>query len=412
MPLNKKEEDVLKELADRYMAAAQLPVQKEKKELWKALNRGEMQRPMVVIDQLPWSELNECGILDLYSTDPYWRNVEWDLRTTLYKWEHFPVDMVLDPFIRIPKCIESERYGIVPDVDLLNSGNYDVSSQHFNNQIKDFEDINKIKNIAITHHEDLTKAYYDEARVLFSDIVPLQSSGMQFHLGVWDFLSQLMGVEAIYYDFNDRPEFIHACMRRITDAAIAGIKEANRLGLNDDNINTCHCSYIYTDELLSDSGKGKGPKSENCWAFGLAQLFTSVSPDIFEEFELPYISEMAEYFGMIYYGCCDRLDDRLHLVKKIPKLKKVSCSPWSNRKRFAENIGKSLIMSNKPSPAFLAADQFDTEIVRRDLLETIGEAKRNCINLEFILKDVSTVRRQPERLSEWAKIAMDAVENW
>lgn len=133
---------------------------------------------------------------------------------------------------------------------------------------------------------------------------------------------------------------------------------------------------------------------------------------MFEEFELPYISRMAEKFGMIYYGCCDRLDDRLDIVKRIPHVRKVSCSPWSDRAHFAAEIGPKLIMSNKPTPALLATDSFDEDAVRRDLELTCRLAKENGVNLEFLLKDISTVRGDPHRLTRWADTAMRVVEAW
>ncbi len=128
---------------------------------------------------------------------------------------------------------------------------------------------------------------------------------------------------------------------------------------------------------------------------------------MFEEFELPYIAEMAEPFGMIYYGCCDRLDDRLDLIARIPHVKKVSCSPWSRREEFAEKLDKTLVMSNKPSPALLAVDSFDEAAVRADLRRTIECAERNGLALEMILKDVSTVRFDPRRLEAWSRIALE-----
>lgn len=221
-----------------------------------------------------------------------------------------------------------------------------------------------------------------------------------------------MSIENAFYEIMDHPEFVHACMERATEATIAGIKQANELKIHDDIANQCHCSYIYTDELLLDCGQGKGPISKNSWAFGLAQLFTSVSPKVTEEFELPYITRMAEYFGMIYYGCCDRLDDRLEIIKKIPNLKKISCSPWSDRKRFAEEIGNKIIMSNKPTPALIATDSVDWNAVRKDLQYTVDLARRNNANLEIILKDISTVCFDPERLTKWADIAMEVVQNY
>ncbi len=70
--------------------------------------------------------------------------------------------------------------------------------------------------------------------------------------------------------------------------------------------------------------------SQSVWTFGMAQLFTSVSRSVTEEFEVPYISRIASYFGNVYYGCCERLSDRIDLLTKISNVRKISCSPWSD----------------------------------------------------------------------------------
>ena len=411
MKLTAKDVKILRDIGEEYMETATLPVQEEKIKLWRALNRGKMERPMVVIDQLPINELNVNGELNCLVKDPFWRKIEFELRFSLYRWKHFPVDMVLDPFITIPKAIENSGYGITSDTDILHSDpKGEVVSQHYNNQINTMEDLGKIKDMVITYDEKTSKLWLEQASHIFDGIAPVRSSGgLQFHLGVWDVLSQLMGIENIYFDLVDRPELLHGAIGRLTDSTLAGIKQANELKIHNDTINTCHCSYIYTDELLPSSGEGRGPLSKNSWAFGLAQLFSSVSPSITEEFEIPYITKMAKEFGMIYYGCCDRLDDRLDLIKRIPNLKKVSCSPWSDRHAFAEKIGEDLIMSSKPTPAYIAMENVDYDVIKSDLLETAKAAKDNNVNLEIILKDISTVKYQPDRITKWADIAMGVV---
>lgn len=403
--------DILRPLAARYMEASQLPVHREKLALWKALNRGEMQRPMVLIDQLPWHELNAEGELTIQCETPLFQRVERDLRQTLYKWTHFPVDMVLEQFVTIPKSIRNSGYGIGVEEDIQTTDTVnDVVSHRFHNQLKDEEDVSKIKDMVITHNEAQSAEWLSMSSQALDGIAPVrQSAGLQFHLGVWDYLSMLMGVESIYYDLIDRPEFLHACMERITSSALAGIRQAEELGLHNDTINLCHCSHTYTDELLPDFGQGKGPKAKNSWAFGLAQLFSSVSPAVTEEFEIPYITRMAEPFGMLYYGCCDRLDDRLDLVKRIPNVRKVSCSPWSIREAFAEKIGPELVMSNKPSPALLVDSSLDIDAITADLIRTRDAARAHNVNLEFILKDISTIHYQPQRLTDWADAAMRVV---
>lgn len=411
MELTKKEISVLQETAKKYMEYASLPIQKEKIRLWKALNRSKMERPMVVIDQIPWNEMNNNHELDLFVENPVFRRVEQNLKREIYKYKHYPVDMVLDPFIRVQKAISNTGYGMkVEEETLYASGN--VSSHVFINQLATKEDAKKIKDMVITHDEEETKRRYETASEIFKEIAPVMMEGNMFHLGVWDNLSQFMGVENIYFDLVDEPDKLHLFMERMTTSVIKGIEQSNNLKIYDTNANVCHCSYIYTDELLPDSGMGKEPITKNGWAFGLAQLFSSVSPSVTEEFELPYIKRMAEYFGMIYYGCCDRLDDRLDLVLTIPHLKKVSCSPWSVREAFAEKIGPKVIMSNKPTPALLATGTLDEEEIRKDLQRTVDAARKNNVNLEMILKDISTVKCEPERLTRWANIAMDVVNNY
>jgi len=404
--LSVKEKEILRALAGEYMSYASLPVQQEKIALWKALNRCEMARPMVTIDQLPWSEL-ACDELECRVSEPYWRGVEHKLRQTLYKWKHFPVDMVLDPFIALPKAVTRTGYGMRVREEVLGPEGSSARSHRYINQLLEVEDTAKITDDRMTHDEAKTAQYQAEAEALFDGIAPVKMVGVEFHLGVWDKISTYMGVDECYFAFYDYPELLHAAMERMTQATIAGIEDANRLGLHNDNANLCHCSHIFTDELLPDSGAGLGPVSQNCWCLGLAQLMTAVSPAIFEEFELPYISRMAERFGMIYYGCCDRLDDRLDLVRRIPNVRKVSCSPWSNRENFAARLGRDLVFSAKPNPAFLADASMDEAVVRRELEDYHETARRHGLSIEFLLKDVSTVKNQPERLTKWAEIAME-----
>jgi hypothetical protein len=44
--------------------------------------------------------------------------------------------------------------------------------------------------------------------------------------------------------------------------------------------------------------------------------------------------------------------------------------------------------------------------VERDLKDTMEKCKRHGCIVQFILKDLSTVKYQPQRLHEWAEIAM------
>jgi hypothetical protein len=97
-------------------------------------------------------------------------------------------------------------------------------------------------------------------------------------------------------------------------------------------------------------------------------------------------------------------------VRMIPNVRKVSMSPWVNEERGAAEIGGDYVYSRKPSPALVATDHFNIEHVRDDLRKTKEICDRNGCPLEFILKDISTVRYEPQRLFEWASAAMRIVE--
>lgn len=409
MYIRPEDKIVLRTLAERYMTCALSEKNIEIRELWRSLNNLHMQKPMVAIDQMPWNELDFDGSLTCTVEEPYFRQIELNLRRELYKWKYLPVDMVLNPYILLPRPISNTGYGIdFVKSTLATDETNSVLAQHFENQFEEMEDVEKIKTPTVTIHREMEADILETAHDLFDGIAPVRLQGYNLHVGLWDFVTQWMGVENCYIELMDRPELLHAIMDRLTNATIAQIEQINALGIYDVNANVCHCSYIYDDRLPCasfDSDDNPAPTSHDGWAFGLAQLFTSVSPDITAEFEVPYMQRIFPYFGSIYYGCCDRLDDRLDIIDRMPNIRKISCSPWSDRENFAANLPKKYIMSNKPNPALLAESSFDEEAVRADLRRTIAAAKAHGLGLEMLLKDISTVKYEPRRLWRWAEIA-------
>ena len=85
-------------------------------------------------------------------------------------------------------------------------------------------------------------------------------------------------------------------------------------------------------------------------------------------------------------------------------------SPWVDVEKGAQQLGRDFVFSRKPSPAFLAWDIWEPDIVEQDLRDTKEKCDRYGCPFEFILKDISTVRYQPQRLWEWVDIAMRVVK--
>lgn len=410
MNINAKDQETLRSLAQRYMDYALSDKNNEKRALWQALNNGNMQKPMITIDQMPWNELNVDGCLSCTVEDPYFRGIEWQLRSEIYKWEHLPADMVLNPYILLPRPVSHTGFGMVTK-RLAHSSTGAVQSHLFADQFEELEDVNKIQTPVITLNPDHEAGIMDAAHRIFDGIAPVYWNGFMLHSGLWDQITFWKGVENCYIDLLDRPELIHAILDRYTNAFIAQIEQINALGLYDVRSNLCHCSHTFADRLPTESCNPDCATTYDGWTFSMAQLFSSVSPAINEEFELPYMSKIFNYFGSVYYGCCERLDDRIHIIDRMPNIRKISCSPWSDREHFAAVLPKKYIMSNKPNPSYLADNSFDEEIVRKDLRRTIAAAKANGLGLELLLKDISTVKGDPARLWRWSEIALEETIN-
>ncbi len=416
MELSVREIACLRELAERYMALAVTPDQQEKRRLWRKLNDGEMERPMTAIDQCPWHELNWDGFLTNQVEDPYWRGVETWLRHRIRQITTFPADSLLTPYLLLPRLISGMDYGDygirIHRETLKTDAKNDVVSSHFENQLEDWEDLEKIKAPPVIVDLAGEAEIRQTADTVFAGAAPWKMEGVTFHLGVWDYIAHWMGVEAIYIELMDRPEFLHAIMERVTTETLRKIDDVERQRAFDTWSGVCHCSFTENSSLPGPGCDRDNPSSKDVWAFGLAQCFTSVSPAVTEEFEVAYMKRIFPRFGAIYYGCCDRLDDRLDKIAQLPNVRKISCSPWSDRENFARNLDPKYIMSNKPTPAFLAGESVDWDVVRADLRRTVAAAKENGVRLELILKDLSTVAYDPSRLTRWSEIAHEEVSRW
>lgn len=409
--INQHEKQILRRLAAEIAEIAALPVQEEKRTLWTQLNRLKMKRPMVEIDQVCWHEMPEDE-LALRCEDPMARLYEQTFRRVLYQWRHFPVDRVVDPFVRVPMAISNSGFGIeTQETIALTDAANDVVSHAFVNQFERDEDLEKIRLPVIRHDVAETERRMAQAHELFDGLIEVRAQGMDPYLSVWDPISMWMGVENVLYALVDRPEFMLAMARRMVSGYMAMLDQLEEQGLLTGPQSLIHCTGAFTDELPAEGFQPEKPRTKDIWMFGLAQMFSTVSPDMFDEYEIDVCMPLFQRFGLVYYGCCDPLDRKMEQVMKIPNVRKISVSPWADEARSAEQIGARYVYSRKPNPALLADFSFDDQQIRRHLETSIRVCRESGSPLELILKDISTVKYEPSRLDRWAGIAMDLVQS-
>ena len=411
MHVNDGDREILRKLAGQVAEIAALPEQQETIALWKASNGLEPVRPMVMIDQIPWHEMDVDGELTLQAEDGFCRGLEWGLRRTLYSWRHMRADMVVEPAIDIGKAIRNTGFGIATvEETAVSDPSNSVVGHRYIGQIKTDEDVEKIRVPEISLDEAATARVEETARELFDGILEVRMQGQLPSFAPWDVIVQWCGVEDIIMALVDRPEFVHGIMSRLTDAYLTMLDQLEEQGLLGSHQSTIHCSGAYTDELPAEGFDPERPRAMDLWTCGMAQIFSTVSEAMHQEFELDYAERWYSRFGLVYYGCCEPLDGKMDIVRKIPHLRKISMSPWVDTETAAERIGGDFVFSRKPSPAFLAPDTWRPKAVEADLKDTLDRCANHGCPVELILKDISTVRYEPQRLWDWAAVAKRLVE--
>ena len=410
MLVSKKDRDILRALASQVAEIAALPVQQETISLWKASNDLKPIRPMVRIDQISWHEMEADGELALQTEENFCRSMETRLRRILYSWRHMRADMVVEPVIDIGKVIRGMGFGIetVEKRAMIDPEN-DVVGHLYIDQIKTEEDVQKIRIPEIHLDEEATAQAQERAQEIFDGILAVRMQGCLPTFAPWDSIVQWHGVERSILDLVDRPEFIHSIMSRITESQLSMLDQLEEKGLLGSEQNTIHCTGAYTDELPAPGFDPGHSRAKDLWTCGMAQIFSTVSPAMHQEFELDYAIKWYSRFGLVYYGCCEPLDEKIGIVRNIPHVRKISMSPWVDVEKGAERVGSDFVFSRKPTPALLAGRTWAPEAVERDLRETLEACTRHGCPLEFILKDISTVGYQPQRLWEWVEVAMRVV---
>lgn len=401
----KKDFLVLRTLASEIAEIAALPVQKEKKALWTANNDLKPTRPMVYIDQLPWHEINLSPEMALQCEDTYLRTIEQRLREILYRWHHFPCDMVVEERIDIPHSFSGLLYGTyIRERGAWTNQENDIYSHEYQEQLNSEEDVESLPFDKIIIDNKKDQENYQLCIQIFEGILPVRFEGVQIHAGVWDRIAQLRKPENLLIDLIDRPELTKKIVIKLRDITMDSTRQCEKLGLLDNQLQYVHCTGAYTNDL--PEVESNIVRSKNVWAFGMSQIFSTVSKDMHKEFDIDLLMPLYEMFGLLYYGCCEPLHNKIDIVRKIKNVRKISMSPWANIEKGAESISGDFVFSLKPRPSLIGNGRFEEAEIKEQMLNAKKACEKYHTPCEFILKDVSTVQNHLEFLDRWNDLAM------
>jgi hypothetical protein len=273
------------------------------------------------------------------------------------------------------------------------------------------EDIDRLRFPTIEVDWPATEHLAALAEGIFGDLLTVRiKTNWWWSLGMTMRLAFLRGLERFMFDLIDKPEMVHRLMAFFRDGTLALLEHLEGKGLlslNSDGSYVGSGGLGWSHELPGDDFDTRVRLSD-MWGFAESQETVGISPQMFAEFIFPYQLPILERFGLNCYGCCEPLDTRWDSVSQIPRLRRVSISPWADVPAMAERLGGDYIFSLKPHPGALASSTLDEDAVRTDLRQNLTDT-RDC-RVEVIMKDNHTIGDNPDNVIRWCQIAKEEAE--
>jgi len=405
LKISGRDKSILRGLANEVAEIASWPEQDRKRRLWTNHNGLAETEPLVFCDpETAWYEVIPAS--KLVCETNLARIFEFKLRKEIYWAREIKDDRaVLSEFNVHAVFAETSRGLETHIVGGDHSGAYT-----WERPLADYGEIGKLKPRQIVVDYDKTEALFKLAKDLFDGLLEVRLEGcFWWSFGMTGELILLRGFEQVLLDMYDEPDGLHALMAFLRDENLSKLGFLEREGLlslnnRGDFVGTG--GYGFTDELPAADFDGH-VRPMDLWGFAESQETVNVSPEFFAEFVLPYQKAILQKFGLNIYGCCEPLDRRWESVRTLPRLRRVTVSPWSDPFIMAQKMGKDYVYCRKVNPAVAATGIMDEEGARADLRATFEAAHRHSCPVEVMLRDVVTLGGNPQNAVRWVQIARE-----
>lgn len=423
--IDKNDKNILQNLASHVAELANRPIEAEKQNLWYRHNALEETRPLIFCDpENGWNEIITQDDLKCQTT--LTRIWEMYLRREIFYGKSLCDDRVILPYFDVSHVFTQSDWGM----KATNIGVDKAGSYIWDPPLKSYKDMDKLHFPKTQVDNVATQRRLDQAMDIFDGILKVRLrtttdfppfffwTTSKISLNVWwwslgltHVLTRLRGLEQINYDFFDHPKELHQLMAFLRDGyheIIDYVQNNNLLSLNNDGTYVGSGGFGWTTQLPQADYQGR-VRTQDMWGFAESQETQGISPEMFAEFVFPYQISLLERFGLNSYGCCEPLDKRWKYVKKIPRLRRVSISPWSNISTMAEKLESKYVFSLKANPVDLVLPSFDENQIRKKVRKMLKQTRR-C-RVELIMKDNHTILNDPSRVVRWVKIALEEAKS-
>lgn len=398
---------VLRGLAIQVAELAARPIEQEKANLWRLHNDLQPAPPLIFCDpENSWLEIFPPDTLKCSTSIA--RGWEFQLRKEVFWGTQIKDDRVIMPSFDISHVRMDPDWGLKE----TRIGGEDRTAYRWESPVKSEADLEKLHSPVFNVDLYATDRMVELANDIFGDILKIRlNTQWWWTLGMTWTLVNLRGLQQLMFDMADNPALVHRLMSVLSNGSqlmLDNLEAKGLLGLNWDGTYVGSGGFGWTSQLPKEGYHGK-VRTGDLWGFAESQETVGVSPAMFAEFIFPYQLPLLSRFGLNCYGCCEPVDKRWEYIKQIPGLRRVSVSPWSDRAKMAEYLGKDYVYSMKPIPTDLAMGTFDEDLVRTRLCKDI-QAARGC-HLEIIMKDNNTIMNDPRRVIRWVELAREELDH-
>lgn len=399
------ERDTVRQLATEYRQLAESAEYESRRRRWRDVLglRKPDRAPVWLRPAGVWAELLPQD--QLVCRDPYLRAAEYRLRQDLLH-HGLGDDHVFEPWWEVPAvfdCDSPHPWGLQTGVLTATTSQ---GGWKYRPPLESPADFGRVTLPTYTYNEPKTQEALDRARELLDGVLEVRLTCQpHLHQTLGAYVDQLRGMSEMMLDLYVQPHLIHRLNARLLEGCLRDLRAVEDSGLlTPNNYGGMRCS----DPLNGTPPPGQ-VRLHHLWCDGNSQEFDEVSPRMWEEFLLNYQLPIFQQFGLVQYGCCERLTEKIAGVLRIPNLRTFVCSFWTDLDRVLEACGTRYCVMWRQSAAEVTLHP-TLDNVEKHLDE--GLRKLQGHYYQVVLRELQTEGGHPGRLQEFARLAIEKAEQW
>lgn len=408
-PISAKDREILRGRAQLQLEYANAPQNDIILKKWRAQAEGRRECPPI---RLLFSNFTHEVITPrLQCEGEQARRIEGNLLSTLVGRELFDDDTPISPTFDIGWRTNVRPFGIAGKI--TRAGGPNAQGIHIDPVITDLAaDIDKLRGGSFGVNREATASRRELIEDILGDILPVRMVMGSLPGTMTNPMVHLMGMEAYYIAMYDCPDVVHQAMEMATtvyEQYYDFLEEEKLLLPTNDLTPLAQESFAFTDELPGDDVTS----TKQCWGYLESQETTAVSADAFGEFVFQYQKRLIDRFGLLSYGCCERVDAIWpDYLSKCSNLRKLSVAPFNDEPRIGEYLrGSRVVYYSKPRAEFVTCDGPMNDAAIEEYFKGVCEAASGCL-FEIAQREVGTIFGDYERGRHYVSLAREAVDSY